>query len=329
MTRVGLVLGAGGVVGQAYHAGVLAALEHDLGWDARTADVIVGSSAGSVTGTLLRLGVPAHDLAAWAVEAPLSVESAPVLEVLGGEPPEYPPPGPLDLVRPWRLPSTSLVTRTVRRPWAFRPDVAAVTLMPTGRINILEQAGALEAAFGEGWPEGLWICVARRSDGGRVVFGRPGAPPAGLAEAVAASCAIPAYFAPVHINGVEYFDGGVYSPSNADVLRKEKLDLVIVVSPMSSVRGRGRGLDAMWRRSVHRRLGREIATLRAAGMTVVRFEPGRRTLPAMGLNAMAVDRSDAVVQRAFVEAGRVAAWPKNAAALAPIATRPSRRTPAA
>jgi NTE family protein len=31
MMRVGLVLGGGGVVGMAYHAGVLAALEHDLG----------------------------------------------------------------------------------------------------------------------------------------------------------------------------------------------------------------------------------------------------------------------------------------------------------
>ncbi len=70
MTRIGLVLGAGGTVGQPYHAGVLAALEHDLGWDPRTAEIIVGTSAGSVTGTLLRLGVPASDLAAWAVEAP-------------------------------------------------------------------------------------------------------------------------------------------------------------------------------------------------------------------------------------------------------------------
>src|SRR5256885_11906648 len=91
MQRTGLVLGAGGIVGQAYHAGVLAALEHDLGWDPRTADLIVGSSAGSVTGTLLRLGVPAHDLAAWAVEAPLSVEGAPLQEVLGGDPPDFPP----------------------------------------------------------------------------------------------------------------------------------------------------------------------------------------------------------------------------------------------
>ena len=331
MSRVGLVLGAGGVVGQAYHAGVLAALEHDLGWDPRTAAVIVGSSAGSVTGTLLRLGVAAGDLAAFAVEAPMSVyskEGKPVLEELGGEPPEFPPFGPLDVIRPWRLPSAQLVTRTLRRPWAFRPGLAAATLMPGGRIDILEHAQALENLIGGRWPDGLWICAARRADGGRVVFGRPGAPDAALPEAVAASCAIPGYFSPIRIHGVEYFDGGVYSPSNADVLRHEDLDLVIVVSPMSAVRGHSRGVDAVWRRSVHRRLGREIATLRAAGLTVVRFEPGRRTLPAMGLNAMATDRSDAVVQRSFIEAGRVAAHPRNAAALAAIASRPSRRASA-
>ena len=42
VTSVALVLGAGGLVGQAYHAGVLAALEAELGWDPRQADLIVG-----------------------------------------------------------------------------------------------------------------------------------------------------------------------------------------------------------------------------------------------------------------------------------------------
>src|SRR5687768_14183120 len=131
MARIGLVLGAGGVVGQAYHAGVLAALEHDLGWDPRTADVIVGSSAGSVTGSLLRLGVSASDLAAWAVEAPLSVEGAPVMEQLGGREvdPDFPSPSPLDLFRPWRLPSPALLRRVAARPWAFRPGASAMTLL--------------------------------------------------------------------------------------------------------------------------------------------------------------------------------------------------------
>ena len=67
MSRIGLVFGAGGVVGQAYHTGVLAALEHDWDFDACDVDVIVGTSAGSITGTLLRLDVPTADLAAWTV----------------------------------------------------------------------------------------------------------------------------------------------------------------------------------------------------------------------------------------------------------------------
>jgi len=67
--RIGLVLGGGGVVGAAYHAGALTALEYDLGWDPRSADVIVGTSAGSVVGSLLRLGVAASDLAAHTVDA--------------------------------------------------------------------------------------------------------------------------------------------------------------------------------------------------------------------------------------------------------------------
>ena len=56
MGRIGLVLGAGGVIGHAFHAGVLAALADDTGWDPRRADVIVGTSAGSIAGALLRAG---------------------------------------------------------------------------------------------------------------------------------------------------------------------------------------------------------------------------------------------------------------------------------
>lgn len=328
MARVGLVLGAGGNVGQAYHAGVLAALEHDLGWDPRSADVVVGTSAGSITGTLLRLGVPASDLAAWAVEAPLSVEGTVVLDRMRGRP-ELPPFSLRHLARPWRPPSPSLVARALRRPWAFRPEVAAMTLLPSGPVDLLRHADAAVAAIGETWPERLWICAARCSDGGRVVFGRPGSPPATLPRAIAASCGIPGWFSHVRIGGVDYFDGGVHSPTNADVLRGERLDLVVVVSPMSCAGGRARTLDVAWRRSSHRRLRREVARLRAAGTEVVAFEPGRHALTAMGVNAMATDRSDRTVQAAFLEAGRWAADPRVAPALAAIATRPSRREPAA
>ncbi|HVF33123.1 MAG TPA: patatin-like phospholipase family protein [Acidimicrobiales bacterium] len=324
--RIGLVLGAGGVVGQAYHAGVLAALEHDLGWDPRTADVIVGSSAGSVTGSLLRLGVSASDLAAWAVEAPLSVEGAPMMEQLGprGADPDFPKPSPIDLLRPWRLPSVALLRRVAARPWAFRPSTSAMTMVPDGRIDIVEKAEVLHAISGQDWPDGLWICAARRRDGGRVVFGRPGSPYALLGRAVAASCAIPGYFAPVRIGNVSYFDGGVHSPTNADVLRDERLDLVVVVSPMSADRGVARTADAPMRFLAHRKLQSEVGRLRARGTPVVTFEPGPRALPVMGLNAMATDRADRVVQAAFLEAGRRAATGTTAERLRPLVSRPGR-----
>lgn len=303
MTRIGLVLGAGGTVGQAYQAGVLAALENDLGWDPRSAEVIVGTSAGSVTGTLLRLGVPAEDLAAWAVKAPLSVESAALQQRLENGRRDFPPFAVHHWLRRWRLPSPALVARVARRPWAFRPSAAAMTLAPTGQVDLIEHAPGLRETAEDEWPDGLWLCVARRDDGSRVVLGRAGSPAATLAEAVAASCAIPGYFAPVLINGVEHFDGGVHSPTNADVLRGAGFDLVIVISPMSAAGGLPRTADALLRYSAHRRLEREVATLARDGATVVRIEPGRRTLSAMGVNMMAEDRSEAVVQAAFTETG--------------------------
>jgi NTE family protein len=323
--RVGLVLGAGGVVGQAYHAGVLAALELDLGWDPRTADVIVGTSAGSVTGSLLRLDVSAFDLAAWAVNAPMSLESSPIMERLGADARQFPPPSIRDVLRPLRLPPVAMLRAVASRPWAFRPAVAATTMLAPGRLDLVSRVRRLESLYGEGWPAGLLICAARRSDGRRVVFGHPGRPGVPVADAVAASCAVPTYFRPVRINGVEYFDGGVHSSTNADVLAAADLDVVVVVAPMSAAHGRARTVDAAVRWSVHRRLERELRVLRARGVEIVRVEPGPRTLAEMGLNAMADDRSDRVVQAALIETGRRAATEPIASRLAVLALRPSRQ----
>lgn len=135
MASVGLVLGAGGIVGQAYHAGVLSALESELGWDPRSADVIVGSSAGSITGTLLRLGVLASDLVALATGTPLSLEGQSLMARIRANQSDLPSPPPGNWFRPWRPPSIALLTEIARRPWAFRPEVAAVTMLPAGQLT--------------------------------------------------------------------------------------------------------------------------------------------------------------------------------------------------
>ena len=56
--RVGLVLGAGGVQGGAWLTGALDALADRTGWDPASADVVVGTSAGSVIGSLCVAGIP-------------------------------------------------------------------------------------------------------------------------------------------------------------------------------------------------------------------------------------------------------------------------------
>jgi NTE family protein len=182
--------------------------------------------------------------------------------------------------------------------------MAAMTLMPAGQFDfagILRQFAPLGGDAG--WPDQLWLCATRQRDAKRVVFGRGAEQRPILADAVGASCAIPGYFAPVRIGGVTYIDGGVVAPTNADVLRYQQLDLVIVVSPMSIARLHYLAPDTAMRWNWHRRLETETRRLQAHRIPVVRFEPGRHALAAMGINAMATDRSARVVAAAFTETG--------------------------
>ena len=307
MTKVGLVLGGGGVVGQAYHAGVLSALEHDVGWDPREADVIVGTSAGAIVGTLLRGGVAPSDLAAWTVKAPLAMQSDMLVQLFGEEMPHLAPMGLRHVLRPLHLPSQAMVRRALLRPWKFRPSAALLTLLAPGTIDVVEHLAPLREIEITGWPErDLWIPAVRRADGRRVVFGRPGSPAAPLHLAVAATSAVPGYFAPVHIDGRAYVDGGAHSSTNAAVLAGRGLDLVVVVSPMTGP-SPPTGVNGLIRRHAARRLGREVRALRGAGLDVVVFEPGAGEVAAMGRDLLSHDPVNEVVQTAFIAAGAHAA----------------------
>jgi NTE family protein len=132
------------------------------------------------------------------------------------------------------------------------------------------------------------------------VFGRPGAPEVDVATAVEASSAIPGFFRPVVIDGVRHVDGGAHSPSNADLLAGESLDLVVVISPMSAVRAALRGpVPAVAGRLMHSRtLAAEVAAVRRSGTDVVVFQPTPADLAVMGFNAMDFRRREEVARRA-------------------------------
>lgn len=299
--RVGLVLGAGGATGGAFHAGVLAALADGIGWDGRDAEVVVGTSAGSAAGAVLRAGLPPRDLAARAEGRPLSAEAQRRLQHLG------PPPSfslRLDdgarRRRVGRPAAPRSFARMALRPWMARPAALASALIPAGRVSTSIISDAIDPLFGDAWPaRPLWICAVRLDTGRRVVFGRGDEgerPPVG--RAVAASCAIPGFFQPVEIDGVDHVDGGVHSPTNLDVLRVLGLDLVVVSSPMS-LAGRGLAARADWpiRRVCRALLDSEAIAVRRAGTPVVAFQPTAADADVMGVNAMDGSRRAAVTRQ--------------------------------
>lgn len=294
--RIGLVLGAGGVAGGAFHAGVLVALEEATGWDPRRASVVVGTSAGSVTGASLRAGLPAADLYARAQDRPLSAEGR---RVLRDVPPVVRP--PRQAARSGRPPAELAATlaRAVARPFAARPWSLAAALFPEGSVSTDMISDGVGGLFSGRWPaEALWVCAVRQADGRRVVFGRDGRCPP-VAEAVAASCAIPGYFQPVPVEGDPHIDGGVHSPTNADVLLDaDPFDLVVVSSPMSRRGRRPRlALDQAMRGWSGALLDAEARRLRRRG-PVLAFQPDEAVLAVIGLDPMDPSRRSAIAAAA-------------------------------
>jgi NTE family protein len=285
MTRVALVLGAGGTVGHAYHAGVLGALSDELGWDAGRADLVVGTSAGSLVAGLLRAGMPAADLARRAQRLPLSAAGAAVVARAGLGPPRGREPRRgtgRAMASPLRL------ARAFRAPWEVRPGSLVAAMLPPGRIPTDPIAAPFAALYGSRWPSApMWVVAVDLDTGRRTVFGRPGAPEATPAEAMQASCAIPAYFEPAEIDGSRYVDGGVHSTTNADLVEAERPDVVIVSAPMSAVRGAARvGFGLPIRQIARLSLGREVASLRRRGVEVVTFQPTAADLDVMNGDAL-------------------------------------------
>lgn len=297
VSRIGLVLGAGGVTGGAFHAGALSALAEVTGWDARTAEIIVGTSAGSVTGAVLRAGLSPADLAARAEGRPLSAEGRRRLAHVAAPTQGFP-------LRPERgsrpapgraAGGAGALARMAMRPWDVRPAAVVAALLPPGRVSTDMITGGIEPLFGDRWPtDPLWIAAVGLDDGRRVVFGRDATTTVG--QAVAASCAIPAYFAPVDIDGARYVDGGVHSPTNADLVAGLGLDLVIISSPMS-LAGRPRPrATADWavRQWCRTQLDREAAGIKRRGTPVLALQPTADDAALMGLNAMDPSKRAAV-----------------------------------
>ena len=220
-----LVLGGGGILGEAWMSGVLAGVAEASGWDPRAAAGFVGTSAGSIVAASLAAGIAPRGEGEEPSDLPAAeAGAAPRRSLFGGW---------LNAGRAAGTvvgaPVAALGLRTAA-PGGAVVRRAVLGRLPTGTRALGGLARQVDAT-GVGWATGLLVAAVDLATGRRVVFGSADAPDATPGQAVEASCAIPGYFRPVAIGGRRYVDGGAWSPTNMDAADVSRGAEVLCLNP--------------------------------------------------------------------------------------------------
>jgi NTE family protein len=283
-----LVLGGGGFLGEAWMMGVLSGLEDATGFDLRRCEYFVGTSAGSI--------VAAHLVAGRSPRRPREI-------------PDRPRPASGDAARSTvrRAGDVAVATAAAFAPLALglaAPGGALVRGAMLRRLPRpaapLDQLRSHIASLNARFDGRLRVTAVDRDSGRRVVFGSPGAPAASVATAVAASCTVPWLFAPVSINGREYVDGGVWSPTNMDAAPAGRGTQVLCLNPTASLAGTA-DLVGVLRRVSRLAAAAEALVLRRRGATVEVVGPDPDCAEQMGINLMDRSRAQAVISAGYAQ----------------------------
>jgi NTE family protein len=278
-----LVFGGGGITGIAWEIGIVAGLA-DAGVDLRSADRVIGTSAGSVVGTLLRSDQPLEEI----YGAQLAEEAEEIGAKMG-----------LGVILRYIL-----AGGFSRDPRQARRRIGRMALR--ARTPAADRQKIIEARIAvRDWPDRRLLITAVDADtGDPMVFDSSSGVP--LMSAVAASCAVPLVWPPVEINGRRYIDGGVRSIANVDLA--SGADEVVVVAPVdAAIRKRGRISSQL------ERLGPDVRS--------VVITPDAESRAAIGRQVLDPTRrpiaAEAGRRQGRLEAGRVAAiWTRSAATTA-------------
>ncbi|HEY3775407.1 MAG TPA: patatin-like phospholipase family protein [Solirubrobacteraceae bacterium] len=305
-----LVLGGGGVLGEAWIMGVLAGVEDGAGIDLRDCEAFVGTSAGAIVCAHLAAGNPPRRPSSLSTE--VSVASAVGRVGGGGYPGAVAGLATVAVGAARRAGSTAITASAAFAPLALgfaAPGGALVRgLMlrgvrhPDDTLASLRQAVAASGARFDGR---LRVSAVDRQSGRRVMFGGPGAPRAEVAEAVEASCAVPWLFAPVRIGGRDYVDGGVWSPTNLDAAPVGRDTHVLCLNPTASLAA-NHPLMTMMRTVARSAASVESLALRGRGARVRTIAPNAECAAAMGANFMATEPRMRVLSAAHRQGLRIA-----------------------
>lgn len=311
--KVGLVLGAGGVVGMSYHAGVLHALAREGGFDPASADLIVGTSAGSVMATLLRAGWTAEDCWRFALEEHPVITDLDESERVRRKSSTFTSHVESRGRRARRAVGSAYVaTRSlVRAPLPRVPGFVA-RQFPAGVFDNHDLRDQLAEVVPDEWPDDpLWLVAVDVQTGRRVVLRKGGSTGATLQEAVLSSCAIPGIFPPVKIGRRVLVDGGAHSSTHLDLAATWGCDLVIGVVPMAyDPASAPDNLRQLVRRTATRAVAREARFARSRGATVLLVRPGAAELRIHGRDMMRPSDTGAIARAAYESTARLLETPR-------------------
>lgn len=257
--QVTLVFGAGGAAGWVFHAGVYETLAEETGWDPRSAQLVIGTSAGAAVAAALRAGADPALIVAAVNREPTSDERAEMREEMAAA------------RRTLRPLAPGLVRHVL--PGKGGAGVAVAGLLPPGWFPTASLRRFPGVEEHSDWPAGLWIPSVRVSDGAVVVFGRDRTD-IPVAAAIEASSAVPGLFRPKQIGSELFLDGGLASPTHAHLAGDGRPDLVIVSSPMTRPSRRPMAILA------RRRIESEHASLTDRGIITVLIEPPEGSVEA-------------------------------------------------
>jgi NTE family protein len=293
-----LVLGGGGILGEAWMTAVLVGLLDATDFDARECDGFVGTSAGSIVAAVLAAGIEPSSRLGKLPEQP-AVEDGQPARSRGVAPRAVRM--ALQAGRGAAAPFAAVGLRTTAPGGAlFRRTLLGVA--PTGRRSLRGLGEHLERD-GARWDGRLQVSAVDLGSGKRVMFGAPDAPEASVGEAVEASCAIPGVFKPVEIGGRDYVDGGAWSPTNLDVAPVERGSRVLCLNPTGSLRGTLAGVGIVSRSAATV----EALALERRGVRVKVVTPDAASVQSFGGNLMN-PRPRAQVVAAGLAQGRALAY---------------------